>query len=283
MIDYLNENKIDDDIILCYLNADIILTESFTELIKTLNNNTMLESSLIVGKRNEWHTPENLNLEKNNSLNLELIFKNLNNKVDDTAHDYFIFNKKFDFLKQCMNKESGLGEPCYDIYIVGTFLYNNKIVIDATDCINAIHQDHGKFNEGNLNNKLDISWNKNSVKLNLQNKNFKLKEVELYDKLYDSSINNIRFKILLNFRLFNRIFIEDEPIKAKPIKDKIHENPLKRKKIFKIFTNLILIYFIKNTNFIMNLMDIFFPFIPYIYYYDSIIYPLLFFYFLINF
>ena len=66
MIDYINENKINDDTILCYLNSDIILTEEFSEIIKTINNNPLLESSLIVGMRNEWVTPENLNLDENN-------------------------------------------------------------------------------------------------------------------------------------------------------------------------------------------------------------------------
>ena len=243
IVEFIKENNINENTTFCYLNADIILTESFTKIVNFLNNNTLLDSSLIVGKRNEWFEPKNLNLNENHKINLDEKFINLNNKINGHAHDYFIFNKKWNFLKKCIDKEIGVGEPCYDLHIIDQYLLNNKLVIDASHNINAIHQDHGRYNTSNIYNKLDLLWDVNPIKNSLEIKNFK--KILTYDE-YNYSID------LLKLKLFSDNSLSFE--KGSYYKKK-YDNLLFNHELWKIST-IILIIFILFINFgyIYNLL-----------------------------
>jgi hypothetical protein len=123
--------------ILCYINADIILTPSAIDVVKFISSK--FKNFLIVGRR--WNTPINFLLDfSDNNWDKKLKeYVKANGKLDlPGAIDYFIFNKDLyqnipPFL---------IGRTAWDNYLVGRAILKTPFVFDATDSIFAVHQMH---------------------------------------------------------------------------------------------------------------------------------------------
>lgn len=132
--------EISQNQILAYVNADIILTESFLKAVKSLN----LKEYLMVGRRMD------LNVDK------EIDFKDAkwqDDLIKDAQErgmlhgfcgiDYFVFSKKL-----FKNTPSfTIGRPYWDCWLVYLARFSKISVIDATDVIIAVHQNHESSHE----------------------------------------------------------------------------------------------------------------------------------------
>ena len=132
--------KIAKNNILAYVNADILLMNDFLKAVQQIN----LSKFLIVGRRWDLDVKESINFD---NLNWE---QELREKVkkEGVLHgpagsDYFIFPKNF-----CGKIPSfAIGRTIWDNWLLYNAWILNIPLIDATQMIMAVHQNHGYPNK----------------------------------------------------------------------------------------------------------------------------------------
>ena len=151
--------KISKNDILCYINCDIILTSDFLKIFEVIRNE---EKFLIVGRRWDLDLKEEINFE---NINWEIELKEKVRKQGklhpETGIDYFVFRKGL-FEKI---PDFAVGRTTYDEWFLW-YAWKNKVkLIDATEVITVIHQNHSYINsEG----KLFDPWKTEEAKINLK-------------------------------------------------------------------------------------------------------------------
>jgi len=125
--------------IVCYINADIILPKNFLEIVKKIAHTE--DNFLIIGRRIDQDIKTKI---KNNKW--PEIFNNANNckKQLEWYIDYFCFKKGL-FTKM---PPFSVGRVGWDNWTIYNAIFKGAKVIDASQDIIAIHQNHniGKFN-----------------------------------------------------------------------------------------------------------------------------------------
>jgi hypothetical protein len=125
--------------ILCYANCDIILTSDFPEALGRVD--TGASDFLIIGRR--WDTEVAQPLDFSNSQwqqEIRDIALKTNDRRDGWWIDYFLFGRGT-FYKTI--PEFVVGRPRWDSWLVWKALSSGARVIDVSDAVLAIHQNHG--------------------------------------------------------------------------------------------------------------------------------------------
>jgi len=131
--------KIAKNEVVCYINSDIILEEDFLEKFKDIINKE--NKFLIIGRRIDQNITTKINNKDWNS-----IFKiaEKSPKQLEWYIDYFCFKKGL--IKQI--PKFSVGRVGWDNWVIYKAISNGAKVIDASEDIIAIHQNHsfGKYN-----------------------------------------------------------------------------------------------------------------------------------------
>lgn len=120
--------------ILCYVNADIILPSDFVRVVTKVP----FKKFLISGRRRNLEIKKRLGFSKDwfDDLKSEAV---KNSKLDQPgALDYFIFPKSVDFKMPPF----AVGRGVWDNWLIYKAKLLKILVIDATEVIFAIHQNH---------------------------------------------------------------------------------------------------------------------------------------------
>ncbi len=129
--------------LLCYVNADVILLPDFTQAIKKIG----LKRFLICGQRWNLNIKQNINFKKEWDSHLKYQSQNMGKLDQPGALDYFVFPKSIDFKMPSF----AVGRGAWDNWLI----YKAKLlkipVIDATETITAIHQNHDYSHAGGYN------------------------------------------------------------------------------------------------------------------------------------
>lgn len=146
--------------ILCYINCDIILTSDFMKAVNLIKNEN---NFLMVGQRWDLDIKEKIDFENPDWE------KNLKEKVfkegklhPPTGIDYFIFKKNtFDKIPPF-----AIGRTTYDEWFLWYIWKKGGKIIDATNFITAIHQNHSYINFSS--DKEYDPWKSKEAKINLK-------------------------------------------------------------------------------------------------------------------
>jgi len=125
--------------IVCYTNSDIIHFQCLVDIIKKLKKSDLNEY-LAVGTRYDVDIDFKLN-EKN--LNFEKLVT-YNGTLHGSGIDYFIFPRTLDWSHM---PNFIVSKTTWDIWICLDILKRNIPLIDTTNVINVIHQNHSKSNK----------------------------------------------------------------------------------------------------------------------------------------
>lgn len=145
--------------ILCYVNADIILMQDFMEAIGMVKNE---ENFLMVGQRTDFDLNEKIDFENTNWE------EKLRGKIQKegklhpvTGIDYFVFKKGL------WNNipPFAIGRTIWDEWLLWRAWKNGGKIIDATQVVTAIHQNHSYFTK---NGKKFNPWKTEEAKINLK-------------------------------------------------------------------------------------------------------------------
>ncbi|MEM2772754.1 MAG: hypothetical protein QXR88_02800 [Candidatus Pacearchaeota archaeon] len=152
--------KIAKNDILCYINCDIILMSDFVKAIDLIKNE---DNFLMVGQRWDLDLKEEINFkdpewEKNLK---EKIYKE-GRLHPPTGIDYFVF-RKGTFSKI---PSFAIGRTTYDEWLLWYVWKRKGKIIDATNFITAIHQNHSYINFA-FNKEYD-PWRTKEAKINLK-------------------------------------------------------------------------------------------------------------------
>ena len=147
--------------ILCYVNADIILPESILNVIEVLKKNK--KRFLAVGHRWDLDINESIDFKRSNDTEKFWSYaKNKSIKHAPTGIDYFIFRKNtFKNIPPLT-----IGRPGWDNWLLWKTRRMRVPLIDLSDRIFAIHQNHS-YNFKGFESKNDV-LSSNDSSLNLQ-------------------------------------------------------------------------------------------------------------------
>ncbi len=127
--------------VLCFINSDIVLLPDFIPAVRTVLDN--LEKFLIIGQRIDLDVLEPLDFDSHSKI------MDFEKKIVDEGclhipdgMDYFIFNKNT--LGDIPS--FSIGRPRYDNWMVYNARLNHIPVINATNIITAVHQNHDYSN-----------------------------------------------------------------------------------------------------------------------------------------
>ncbi|HOJ38376.1 MAG TPA: hypothetical protein PK088_09320 [Ignavibacteriales bacterium] len=120
-----------------YINADIILTPNYQNIINNIVNN--FNEFLSVGCRYNVNIDFDIDFNSPNWANDIITFAHQNGQINNTTWtDYFTFTPNFfENLPEFI-----AGRPIFDIYFLTYAIMNAKNSIDLTDVNTAIHQNH---------------------------------------------------------------------------------------------------------------------------------------------
>lgn len=122
---------------LCYVNADIILTSSFLACLKVARRNK--ERFLLVGRRWDFDLNARLDFEQPHwEADLVSRVGVLGNRASEWQIDYFAFPKN----EYSTIPSFAVGRVRWDNWMIWNANQNRIAVIDASDLITAIHQNH---------------------------------------------------------------------------------------------------------------------------------------------
>jgi len=157
--------------ILCYINSDIMLTDSFMDAVKIVKD--WKDRFLMVGKRLDVQINEEFNpsvsgwIEKIKSHSRET-----GRMHACTGVDYFIFKKGM-FLNI---PDFSIGRPCWDGWLVYQARRSKIPVIDATAKILAIHQDH-RYDNNRFDKNGKWNWRERQIGRNLALSNGLIRDI----------------------------------------------------------------------------------------------------------
>lgn len=127
--------------ILMYINADIVFTHSLATHMGSLSAHFKDGNNILaIGRR--WDTKQKFVLKSDNS-DLNQFYKTISTAVSDSklhgrsGLDYFIFNKNSFRLPAFL-----IGRPCWDNWLLWHCYKNKFSIIDCTDTLTVLHQDH---------------------------------------------------------------------------------------------------------------------------------------------
>lgn len=123
---------------LAYVNCDIILMDDFIKAVRTIT----LPSFFVTGKRWNIDIKTRLDFQGNWQDKLKVLAKG--KLYRKGANDYFVFTPKIDFQMP----DFAVGRTAWDNWLVYKARYLKIPVIDATDIIWAIHQNHDYSHAG---------------------------------------------------------------------------------------------------------------------------------------
>jgi len=119
---------------LVFANADIIF---FQDLIKTINN-INISPYLISGRRYNFNVEDEINFQKiHNLFDLQANLKQDGELHNISGKDYFIFKKG-----TVQMRPFAVGRVFWDDWLLFHMRQNNIPIINATNSINVIHQNH---------------------------------------------------------------------------------------------------------------------------------------------
>ncbi len=122
--------------ILAYLNADIVLLDDFMSAVKLVD--TQFDQFLIVGNRWDIDFRDELEFESGWLANMRALLTKHARKHPSMGSDYFIFRKdQFQGIPRFV-----LGRAGWDNWMMYKARHEGWPLIDATEAITAIHQDH---------------------------------------------------------------------------------------------------------------------------------------------
>lgn len=142
--------------LLCYINADIILMENFAKAVQELQKR---ETFLVVGKRWDMDVVEPIRFEPGWE---EQLLRDVRGRGELASHfhmDYFLFPKNTPFQMPPF----AVGRPCWDNWTVYRMRSLGIPVIDATEKITIVHQNHSHTK---VSFKLGEGWKGPEVDLN---------------------------------------------------------------------------------------------------------------------
>tara|TARA_X000001036_G_scaffold354827_1_gene336524 strand:+ start:672 stop:1532 length:861 start_codon:yes stop_codon:yes gene_type:complete len=129
--------------VFCFINADIILPENFLDIVKKCKN--QFQDFLLIGRRNDINLKSKINF--SDKENLKLIWRDA--KKSASLHgiwgiDYFVFTKNTwgdipDFA---------IGRFMYDNWLIWEARRRHIPVIDASNELFILHQNHGYNSKG---------------------------------------------------------------------------------------------------------------------------------------
>lgn len=148
--------------ILCYINGDIMLTNDFMDAVELIKE--WKGKFLMIGRRYDVDIKQEVNFNESDWVEKVKLYVKQNGRLHPpTGIDYFIF-KKGEYFEI---PPFVVGRPCWD----GWFVYqirNLKIpVIDATNKILAIHQNH-QYPLNLIDKNGDWNWSEREVKNNFE-------------------------------------------------------------------------------------------------------------------
>jgi hypothetical protein len=121
--------------LLCYVNSDIIFLDDFIESVAKINQ---LNHFLMVGQRWDIIFNEEIIFEKGWEKKLKKMIHDSGTLHQSSGIDYFIFRKgEINNIPPFV-----VGRPYWDQWMIGNALIKQFQVIDATNSITAIHQNH---------------------------------------------------------------------------------------------------------------------------------------------
>lgn len=139
--------------LMCYINTDIILFRNFSEIV----NQIPKKDSLIIGKRWDITIDEIIDYSSNNwELQLKEQISKKGQQHSHTGVDYFIYLKGFYHDMPPF----AIGRTTYDNWFIWKARAARKKVIDASEAITCIHQNHDRtyssmgYNKVNGNDEL---------------------------------------------------------------------------------------------------------------------------------
>lgn len=180
--------------ILCYINADIILTDGFIAAATLAMERN--DKFLMIGRRYDVEINQELNFDKPDwTEKMKSLIKQNGVLHSPLAMDYFIFKRGV----YSSVLPFAIGRASWDCWLVH-WARNSKIpVIDASNRILAIHQNHEYSIEAVKNG--DWNWDQGEMKRNF----------ELSNGLF-CSINNATHQIKNNRICKRRIYLWTEPV-----------------------------------------------------------------------
>lgn len=162
--------------LLCYVNADILL---FTDFLQTLTNvRSQFERFLIIGRR--WDAPVTMPLEIKPGWHRDFVEATLKTaKLHRAAgSDYFIFPRE-EFMDI---PTFAVGRAGWDNWMIYKGRCDHMAVIDATDSVVVIHQNHdfSHFSDGKIHRlqpesveNLDLAGGRHTV-FTIHDSNYKM-------------------------------------------------------------------------------------------------------------
>jgi hypothetical protein len=122
--------------VMVYINADIIVFEDFLEGVARVKEE--LDEFLMIGRRWNWSRPVEIDFSTNWKKRLKRTAQ-ANGNLFVAATDYFVYTKgvfDIEFPKLVVGK-------CYwDMWLIWKALKKGVAVVDATDGVFVIHQNH---------------------------------------------------------------------------------------------------------------------------------------------
>lgn len=172
--------------ILCYINADIMLTDDFMGVVKLMKG--CPGKFLVIGRRQDVDIPREINFnEPNWTEKIKLLIKQNGRLHASSGIDYFIFKKgTYSEIPPFV-----IGRPCWDGWFVYQARQSKVPVIDASDKISAIHQNH-PYRSNLIDKNGDWNWQDEEIA-----RNSKLSNGLIYD------ISNSTH-LIKNNRIFRR-------------------------------------------------------------------------------
>ena len=122
--------------LLCYVNADIIFLDDLIPSVRDIALH--VESFLIVGQRWDLEIEERLFISTDQSLEFRRLLAEKGQLHRPGGSDYFIFPKG----EFCTIPAFALGRAGWDNWMIYAGRKARLPVIDATECITVIHQNH---------------------------------------------------------------------------------------------------------------------------------------------
>ena len=133
---FLQAQKLAQHDLLCYINTDIILVNDFIQAVERIKNYT--NDFLVVGQRIDLEVKELLSFD--NGWEQSILDRANNNGkwYGPLGIDYFLFKRG---LWKTI-PPFAVGRTVWDNWLIYEARRQSAVVIDATKCIHAIHQNH---------------------------------------------------------------------------------------------------------------------------------------------
>lgn len=157
--------------ILCYINADIMLTDNFMDAVKLVKDRK--DKLLMVGRRVDVQINEEFDSNISGWIEKIKSYSRKNGHLHAcTGIDYFIFKKGMfldipDFI---------VGRPCWDGWLVYQTRQSEIPVIDATSKILAIHQNH-QYDNNMFDKNGKWNWSERQIGRNLELSNGLIQDI----------------------------------------------------------------------------------------------------------